>query len=107
MFKVLFDTKSFYIYCSKASPFTSIQNLSLFTIPSKMFFNISFFIVLIYCSFLSFKSAISLTFVLYTFVLMYPHRTKSSGVKSGEHGVEEIGPRLPIHFPSNLSSNRV
>ena len=30
IFKVLFDTKSFCIYCSKVSPFTSIQNLSFF-----------------------------------------------------------------------------
>ena len=65
--KVLFDTKIFYIYCSKVSPLTSVRNFSLFTIPSKTFSNASFF----YCfNFLfnpvSFKSAISLTFVLYT-----------------------------------------
>ena len=30
-FKVLFDTKSFYTYCSKVSPFTSRQNFSLFS----------------------------------------------------------------------------
>ena len=42
IFKGLFDTKSFCIYCSKVSPFTSIQNLSLFTIPSKTFSNVSF-----------------------------------------------------------------
>ena len=42
MFKVLFDTKRFYIHCSKVSPFASRQNLSLFTIPSKTFSNASF-----------------------------------------------------------------
>ena len=87
IFKVLFDTKSFCIYCSKVSPFTSIQNLSLFTIPSKTYSNVSHFIALIPCSILSFKSAVSLTIVLYTFVLMYLHgKKKSNGVKSGEHG---------------------
>ena len=74
--KVLFHTKSFCIYCSKVSSFTSIQNLSLFTMPLKTCSNVSFFIALIPCSVFSFKSAISLIFVLYTFVLMYLHRKK-------------------------------
>ena len=33
MFKVLFDTEMSYMYCSKVSPFTSIQNFNLFTRP--------------------------------------------------------------------------
>ena len=66
IFKVLFDTKSFCIYCSKVSPITSIQTLNLFTIPSKNIFQC---FVLIPCSILSFKSAVSLTFIL-----MYLHR---------------------------------
>ena len=42
IFKILFDTKSFDIYFSKVSPFTSIQQLSFFTSPSKTFSNVSF-----------------------------------------------------------------
>ena len=56
----------------------------------------------------SFKSAISLTFVLYTFVLMYSHTEKIKWrVKSGERGAQEIGPSLPIHLPLNFSFNHV
>ena len=65
----------------------------------------SFFIALISCSILSFKSAISLTLVLNTFVLMYLHRKKSSSVKSGERGAQETGPALPIYLPLNFSFN--
>ena len=43
IFKVLFDPKSFYIYCSKVSSFTSIQCFSPFLrYPSKTFSNVSF-----------------------------------------------------------------
>ena len=87
IFKVLFDTKSFCIYCSKVSTFTSIQNLSLFTILWKTFSNISFFIALIPCSILSVQSAVSLTIVLYTFVLMYLHRKKNQVALSLENMV--------------------
>ena len=44
-----------------------------------------------------------MTFVLYSFVLMYVHRTKSSGVKSRERDAQEIGPSLPIYLPLNFS----
>ena len=56
-------------------------------------------------SILFFKSSISLTLVLYTFVLTYLHETKSNGVKSEDHGAQEIGPPLPIHLSSNFSFN--
>ena len=98
IFKVLFDTKSSCTYCSKVSPFTSIQNLSP-TIPSKVFSNVSFFRASVSCSILSFKSAISLSFVLYTFVLMHLHRKKSRGVKSNE--------LYPIFLPLNFSFSHV
>ena len=81
IFEVLFDTKSFCIYCSRVSPFTSIQNLSP-TIPSKAFSNVSFFRASISCSILSFKSAMSLSFVLYIFVLMHLHRKKNQGASN-------------------------
>ena len=62
-----------------------------------------FFIALISCSILSFKSTISLIFVLSTFVLMYSHRKISSDVKSGEHAAQEIvGLPLPIRFSLNF-----
>ena len=82
-------------------------NLSLFTIPSKTFSSVSFFIASISFSILFFNWAISLTFVFYTFVLMYPHRKQSRGVKSGECVVQEIGPPLPIHLLLNFSFNHV
>ena len=89
IFKVSSDTKSLYVYCSKVSPFASIQNLSLFTHNTiKNIFQCLFFIALISCPILSFKSAISLTFVLHTFVLMHPHRKKSSGIKSRERDAQ-------------------
>ena len=56
---------------------------------------------------LSFKSAISLSFVLYTFGIMYPHKKKSSGFISGESVTQEIGPPPPIHLPLNFSFNHV
>ena len=36
---------------------------------------------------------------------MYLHRKKSSGVRSGERGAQEIGPSLSIHLPLNFSLN--
>ena len=56
----------------------------------------------------SFKLAISLTFVLSTFVLMNPpYRKNSSGIKSGEHGAQEIGPPVSVHLPLNFSFNHI
>ena len=60
-----------------------------------------FFIDLISCSSLSFKSAVSLTIVL------FHRKKKSSGVESGERGDQEIGPPRPIHLPLNFSFNYV
>ena len=54
-----------------------------------------------------FKSAISLTFVLYTFVLMYPNRTESSSVKSGERAIQEIASPLLVRLPLYFSFNHV
>ena len=67
----------------------------------------SLLIALISCSIFSFQSAIPLTFVFYTFVLMYLHRKKSSGVKLEERSVQEIGPPLPILLQLNFSLNHV
>ena len=66
-----------------------MQNLSRFTIPSKIFSNVLFFIALIPCSILSFKWSVSLTIVLYTFVLMYLHRKKNQVALSLENMVPE------------------
>ena len=44
MHKVFFHKKKFQKYCSKVSPVTEIQKLSLFSISEKTFFNVSFLI---------------------------------------------------------------
>ena len=65
-------------------------------------------LLFISCSVVSFKSAILSIFVLQIFfVLMYPYRKKSSGVKSRERSAQEMGPPRPIHLPFNFSLNRV
>jgi len=46
---------------------------------------------------------IFLIFSAYTVFLMYPHRKKSSGERSGLRGVQGIGPPLPIQASGNLS----
>ena len=40
----------------------------------------------------------SLIFVLYTYVLMYPCRKKSSGIKSEERAAKEVGPPRSIYL---------
>jgi hypothetical protein len=44
-----------------------------------------------------------LIFSPYTMILMYPHRKKSSGERSGLRGGQGIGPPLPIQASDNLS----
>ena len=63
-----------------------------------------FFIAFIPRSILFFKSAMSLTFVLYTFVLTCLHGRKSSDVKSGERGAQEIGPSSIKFFISSCTN---
>jgi hypothetical protein len=38
---------------------------------------------------------------------MYPHKKKSSGVRSGERDGQERGPPLPVHFPGNFPCKRL
>ena len=53
--------------------------------------------------FLSCRRWIFLIFSAYTMFLMYPHRKKSSGERSGLRGGQGIGPPLPIQASGNLS----
>ena len=53
---------------------------------------------------LSCRCWIFLIFSAYTMFLMYPHRKKSSGERSGLRGGQGIGPPLPIQASGNLSS---
>jgi len=52
---------------------------------------------------LSCRFCIFLIFSVYTMFLMYPHRKKSSGERSGLRGGQGIGPPLPIQTSENLS----
>ena len=52
---------------------------------------------------LSCRCWIFLIFSAYTMFLMYPHRKKSSGERSGLRGGQGIGPPLPIQASENLS----
>jgi len=52
---------------------------------------------------LSCRCWIFLIFSAYTLFLMYPHRKKSSGERSGLGGGQGIGPHLPIQASGNLS----
>ena len=52
---------------------------------------------------LSCRGWIFLIFSAYTMFLMYPHRKKSSGERSGLRGGQGIGPFLPIQASGNLS----
>ena len=52
---------------------------------------------------ISWRCWIFLIFPAYTMFLMYPHRKKSSGERSGLRGGQSIGPPLPIHASGNLS----
>jgi len=52
---------------------------------------------------LSCRRWIFLIFSAYTVFLMYPHRKKSSGDRSGLRGGQGIGPPLPIQASGNLS----
>ena len=52
---------------------------------------------------LSCRCWIFLIFSAYTIFLMYPHRKKSSGERSGLRGDQGIGPPLPIQASGNLS----
>jgi len=51
---------------------------------------------------LSCRCWIFLIFSAYTMFLMYPHRKKLSGERSGLQGVQGIGPPLPIQASGNL-----
>jgi len=50
---------------------------------------------------LSCRCWIFLIFSAYTMFLMYPHRKKSSGERSGLRGGQAIGPPLPIQASGN------
>ena len=52
---------------------------------------------------LSCRCWLFLTFSAYTMCLMYPHRKKSSGERSGIRVAQGIGPLLPIQASGNLS----
>jgi hypothetical protein len=52
---------------------------------------------------LSCRCCIFLIFSAYTMFLMYPHRKKSSGERSGLRGGKGIGTRLPIQSSGNLT----
>ena len=52
---------------------------------------------------LSCRCCIFLIFSAYTMFLMYRHRKKSSGERSGLRGGQGIGPPLPIQASENLS----
>jgi len=52
---------------------------------------------------LSCRCWIFVIFSAYTMFLMYPHRKKSSGERSGFQGGQGIGPPLPIQASGNLS----
>jgi len=52
---------------------------------------------------LSCRCWIFLIFSAYTMFLMYPHRKKSSGERSGLPDGQGIGPPLPIRASGNLS----
>jgi len=53
---------------------------------------------------LPFKSVISGTGVENTLSLTYPHKKKSRGLISGDHGGQGVGPSLPIHLFANVAS---
>ena len=52
---------------------------------------------------LSGRCWIFLIFSAYTMFLIYPHRKKKSGERSGLRGGQGIGPPLPIQASGNLS----
>jgi len=53
--------------------------------------------VILYC-----RSWIFLILSAYTMLLMYHHKKKSSGERSGLRGGQGIGPPLPIQASGNL-----
>jgi len=55
---------------------------------------------------LAFKFVISGTGVENTFSLTYPHKKKSRGVISGDHGGQGVGPSLPTHLFRNFAPKK-
>ena len=53
---------------------------------------------------LAFTFVISGTGVENTLSLTYPHKKKSRGVISGNHGGQGVGPSLPIRLFGNVAS---
>jgi hypothetical protein len=51
-----------------------------------------------------FRSSSPLAGVGNTWLLTYPDKKKSSGVRSGERAGQSIGLSLPIHVPGNVLS---
>jgi len=56
---------------------------------------------------LSCRCWIFFIFSAYTMFLMYPHRKKSCGERSGLRGGQGIGPPLPKQATGNLSFNLI
>jgi len=53
---------------------------------------------------LAFKFVISGTGIENTLSLTYPHKKKSKGVISGDHGGQSVRPSLPVHQFGNVAS---
>jgi len=90
-------------YISICSPFVALETSKRNSISCQVFWIMSRVTVSMADVILSCMCWISLIFSAYTMFLLYPHRKKSSGERSGLRGGQGICPPLPIQASGNLS----
>ena len=83
-------------YISICAPFVALETFKRNYISCHVFWIMSRVTVSMADVILSCRCSIFLTFSAHTVFLMYRHRTKSSGERSGLRGGQDIGPPLPI-----------
>ena len=90
-------------HISICAPFVTLETSKRNSIPCRVFWIMSRVTVSMADVILSCRCWIFLIFSAYTMFLMYPHRKKSSGKRSGLRGGQGIGPPLPIQASGDLS----
>jgi len=90
-------------YISIRAPFVALETSKRISISCHVFWIMSRVTVSMTDVILSCRCWIFLIFSAYTMFLMYPHRKKWSGERSGLRGGQRIGPSLPIQASGNLS----
>ena len=90
-------------YISVCAPFVALETSKLNSISCHVFWIMSRVTVSVTDVILSCRCWIFLIFSAYTIFLIYPHRKKSSGERSGLRGGQGIGPPVTIQASGNLS----